>query len=91
MRGNLCIVTVLKGSYFEPRGSMLKPVTWLFHLRLTTLYEGVFILIFLMRKQFQSQMTWGFPGGPVVKDLPANAGCTGSIPDLGRFHMLQGN
>ena len=82
---------MLKVSYFEPRGSMLRPVTWLFHLRLTTLYEGVFILIFHMRKQFQSQMTWGFPGGPVVKDLPANAGCTGWIPDLGRFHMLQGN
>ena len=26
-----------------------------------------------------------FPGGPVVKNLPANAGDTGSIPGLGRF------
>ena len=32
-----------------------------------------------------------FPGGPVVKNLPANVGDTGSIPDLGRFHMPQGN
>ena len=32
-----------------------------------------------------------FPGGPVVKNLPANAGDMGSLPDLGRFHMLQGN
>ena len=26
----------------------------------------------------------GFPGGLVVKNLPANAGDTGSIPGLGR-------
>ena len=26
----------------------------------------------------------GFPGGSVVKNLPANAGDTGSIPGLGR-------
>ena len=32
-----------------------------------------------------------FPGGPVVKSLPANEGDTGSIPYLGRFHMPQGN
>ena len=32
---------------------------------------------------------WDFPGGPVVKNSPANAGDTGSIPDLGRFHMSQ--
>ena len=27
------------------------------------------------------------PGGPVVKNLPANAGDTGSVSGLGRFHM----
>ena len=27
-----------------------------------------------------------FPGGPVVKNSPANAGDTGSIPGLGRCH-----
>ena len=32
-----------------------------------------------------------FPGCPVVKNLPVNAGDTASIPGLGRFHMLQGN
>lgn len=32
-----------------------------------------------------------FSGGPVVKNSPANAGDTGLIPGLGRFHMLQGN
>ena len=34
---------------------------------------------------------WGFPGGSVVNNLPAKAGDTGSIPDLGRFHILWGN
>ena len=32
-----------------------------------------------------------FPGGPVVKNLPANAGDTGSIPGPGRSHMPRGN
>ena len=31
------------------------------------------------------------PGGAVVKNLPANAGDMGSIPRLGRSHMLQSN
>ena len=32
-----------------------------------------------------------FPGGPVVKSLPANAGVIGSIPGQGRYHMPQSN
>ena len=32
-----------------------------------------------------------FPGGEVVKNLPANAVDTGSGPGLGRSHMLQSN
>ena len=31
--------------------------------------------------------TEGFPGGPVVKNPPANAGNTGSIPDPVGSHM----
>ena len=31
----------------------------------------------------------GFPGGSVVKTLPANAGDTGSIPGPGRSHVPQ--
>ena len=31
--------------------------------------------------------TLGFPGGSVVKNLPANAGDTGLIPGLGRSHI----
>ena len=30
---------------------------------------------------------WDFPGGAVVKNPPANAGDTGSIPGPGRSHM----
>ena len=33
----------------------------------------------------------GFPGGAVVRNLPANAGDTGSSPGLGRSHMLWSN
>ena len=33
----------------------------------------------------------GFPGGAVVENLPANAGDTGLRPGLGRSHMLQSN
>ena len=35
--------------------------------------------------------TEDFPGGPVVRSLPANAGDMGSIPGLGRFHILRSN
>ena len=33
----------------------------------------------------------GFPGGTVVKNLPANAGDTCSSPGPGRSHMPQSN
>ena len=35
--------------------------------------------------------TEDFPGGPVVKNPPADAGDMGSIPGPGRFHMPRGN
>ena len=34
---------------------------------------------------------WGFPGGAVVENLPANAGDTGSSPGLGRSQMPWSN
>ena len=33
----------------------------------------------------------GFPGGSWAKRLPVRAGDMGSIPDVGRSHMLWGN
>ena len=42
-------------------------------------------------KAYFKTNNWGFPGGAVVKNLPANAGDTGSSPGLGRSHMLRSN
>ena len=39
----------------------------------------------------QNHVEEDFPGRQVVKDPPANAQDRGSIPGLGRSHMLQGN
>ena len=36
-------------------------------------------------------LLWDFPGGAVVKNPPASAGDTGSIPGPGRSHMPRGN
>ena len=36
-------------------------------------------------------MTWGFPSSSGVKNPLANAEDMGSIPDLGRSHMLHNN
>ena len=38
-----------------------------------------------------NHMMLGFPGGSVVKNFPANAGDMGSVPELGRSHMLRSN
>ena len=39
----------------------------------------------------QKKVPKDFPGGPVVKNLPCNAGDKGSIPGLGRYHMPWSN
>ena len=38
----------------------------------------------------KNQQNWDFPGGAVVKNPPASAGDTGSIPGP-RSHMLRSN
>ena len=50
--------------------------------------EGMFIL-----EEFQTinEEKISLVDGPVVKNLPATAGDTGSIPGLRRPHMLRGN
>ena len=40
-----------------------------------------------MKKEF----IWGFHGGAVDRNPPADAGHTGSIPGLGGFQRLQSN
>ena len=47
---------------------------------------GVRELVVSIKNQGQD-----LPGNPVVKNPPTNAGDMGSIPGLGRFHILQGN
>ena len=44
-------------------------------------------VLYLLRTK---NIKWDFPGGPVVKNLPAIAGDTGSIPGPRRSHMHQG-
>ena len=43
------------------------------------------VVIILVKKQ----LCLGLPDGPVVKNLPANAGDMGLIPAPGRSHMLR--
>ena len=42
-------------------------------------------------KSIKKNKIEGFPGGTVVKNPPANAGDTGSIPGPGRSHMPWSN
>ena len=44
-----------------------------------------------LRVPDKKQVSGGFPGGSVVKNLPASAGDTGSIPNPGRSHMPWSN
>ena len=54
------------------------------------LFSQAFPHDFSNRKQLNPGCL-GFPGGLVVKNLPANAGDTSLIPDLGRSYMPWGN
>ena len=48
--------------------------------------KKVEIILKIIKEKF-----WDFPGGAVVKNLPANAGDTDLIPGLGRSHMPWSN
>ena len=43
------------------------------------------------RYEIRNQLQRDFPGGALVKNLPTNAGDTGSSPGPGRSHMPQSN
>ena len=45
------------------------------------------VILIVLKYLMLKRKSWDFPGGPLVKNLPANAGDTGSIPGPGRFHM----
>ena len=42
-------------------------------------------------KNITEEKGWDFPGGPVIENLPTNAGDMGSISGLRRSHMPWGN
>ena len=44
-----------------------------------------------MAVRAQESTLWDFPGGPVVKNPPANARHMALIPGSGRFYMARGN
>ena len=52
---------------------------------------GNFLLTHLDAGECKDLYHWGFPGGAVVENLPANAGDTGSSPGPGRSHMPRSN
>ena len=43
------------------------------------------------QRSYYQEISKGFPGGSVVRNLPANAGDTGLIPVPGRSHMPWSN
>ena len=49
------------------------------------------MLQFLKIKKKKKKNFQDFPGGSVVKNMPANSGEKSSIPVPGRFHMPWGN
>ena len=62
------------------------------------LYPVLLSLFSTQQKQKQTKLyfslkkkKWGFPGGAVVRNPPANAGDMGSTPGPGRSHMRQNN
>ena len=50
-----------------------------------------FVHLFIQNVFTEDYYQVSFPSGSMLKNVPANAGHMGSIPDLGRFHMLQSN
>ena len=64
-------------------------------MQIKTSVRHYFILFMMavLKKKTENNKCWGFPGGPVVKNLPCNARDTalGLITGLGRSHVLWGN
>ena len=79
---------LLSGTWDLPRPG-LEPVSPALAGRFsTTAPPGKPLLFF---NTFKNWSIGGFPGGTVVKNLPANAGDMGSVPGLGRSHVPWSN
>ena len=63
----------------------ISPIQIQLHIHLNHTYRK--ILYSVLRNYILKQKNWGFPDSPVVENLPANAGDTGSIPTPGRSYM----
>ena len=64
------------------------------YLNLTTLeysFRGIYQMMTTKWGRNEEHIPWGFPGGAVVKNPPANAGDMGSSPGPGRSHMPWSN
>ena len=61
---------------------LLKPVS-------SELWRGCWL--YLSLRWLSKLNEQDFPGGPVVKNLPAKAGDVSSVPGPGRFHVLWSN
>ena len=66
--------------------------------KLIAAFMNLHTYIYKLRKTYGSNLNTflknsmqGFPGGAVVRNLPANAGDTGSSPGLGGSHMPWSN
>lgn len=53
--------------------------------------ELIYYLLLLLQVPFKSGIVWGFPGGLVVKNAPADAGDTGSFSAPGTSRMPWGH
>ena len=62
----------------------------LFYHLMIYIYVYIYVCIYIYISDLMI-CTQNFPHGPVVKNLPANAGDTGSVPDSGRFYLPGGN
>ena len=69
----------------DPKQAFGKPI-FFFSLQSTPLISSD-----LEKKKKKRSGGLGFPGGPVVKNRPANEEDMGSIPGPGRCHMPQSN
>ena len=79
---------VVKTLGSQCRGPGFNPGNWIPHAATKTQHSQISKYIFLKKRKKERR---DIPGGTVDKNPPASAGDMGSMPGLGRFHMLWSN